>query len=171
MPSKNKAVQKALKDRSECDRATYWDRIQAEIREEKQCDEYEEHENMQGNLRRWRQRMNGSWQEVKNHLEKGGAPTPDVTRNGETLLTKQATCEAIAEHAQEIVRKKKENMRKNGVTVEDQINMVVKELRKSGKTPKIEWNDPDGGEIHKRMKVMERLYCTCEITPPEGEKL
>ena len=123
------------------------------IIEEQKKRREEENKNIQKNLNLWKRRCKQDWKTVGNHLHKERKAAPDVTMKGKPLLTRAETCEAIKQHAQDLIKTKEDKMKDKGITREMQIDSIVKEIKKKGnlKTT-IDWKNPTGEEIHAKMK-------------------
>ena len=76
----------------------------------------------------------------------------DITHKGEVLETMQEVVEAISDHWRTVWENKDRDLRAKGITFQEQVDIVAKELEALGPPPLGDWKDPDGERVLKAFR-------------------
>lgn len=107
---------------------------------------------MQSNLRNWRRQIQAAISAVSRFVNREAIAAPDITHKGEVLETMQEVVEAISDHWRTVWENKDRDLRAKGITFQEQVDIVAKELEALGPPPLGDWKDPDGERVLKAFR-------------------
>ena len=134
-------VESAVKEISECISAIHKEQDankQAEVKHK---------------LAGWRLAMRSSIQAVSKFIKKETAAAPDVISGGQTLETRQAVTAAISQHWKKVWNDKTTKLDEAGVTLQDQIDLVLEGYKDIPMPDHIDWIHPTTDQIFTTMRA------------------